>query len=87
MSYEDERDDSDEGEPSLVDMTQAAIKMLSKNKDGYFLMVEGGMIDHAHHGARVSRSRMMPFFLQFRETHLIIPIASGPASIERGMDA
>ena len=64
MSYEDERDDSDEGEPSLVDMTQAAIKMLSKNKDsGYFLMVEGGMIDHAHHGARVWTSFPFPQFL------------------------
>ena len=51
MSYEDARDaESETGEPSLVEMTEVAVKMLSKNKDhGFFLMVEGGNIDHAHH--------------------------------------
>ncbi|GAK32286.1 alkaline phosphatase, tissue-nonspecific isozyme [alpha proteobacterium Q-1] len=38
------------GEPSLADMTGIAIDMLRKNDKGYFLMVEGGRIDHAHHG-------------------------------------
>ena len=37
-------------EPSLTDMTVAAIKMLSKDDNGYFLFVEGGRIDMAHHG-------------------------------------
>ena len=37
-------------EPSLTDMTVAAIKMLSKDNNGYFLFVEGGRIDMAHHG-------------------------------------
>ncbi|WP_264875756.1 alkaline phosphatase [Vibrio agarivorans] len=37
-------------EPSLADMTEAAIKVLQKNQDeGFFLMVEGGRIDHGHH--------------------------------------
>lgn len=36
--------------PSLTDMTVAAIKMLSKDDNGYFLFVEGGKIDLAHHG-------------------------------------
>lgn len=35
--------------PSLSDMTEAAIKMLQKEENGYFLFVEGGMIDQAHH--------------------------------------
>ena len=35
-------------EPSLADMTEAAIKILQKEKNGYFLFVEGGMIDQAH---------------------------------------
>ncbi|CAO1408222.1 unnamed protein product [Diamesa hyperborea] len=35
--------------PSLTDMTVAAIKMLSKDDNGYFLFVEGGKIDLAHH--------------------------------------
>jgi alkaline phosphatase len=30
-------------------MTAAAITRLSQNPSGYFLMVEGGRIDHAHH--------------------------------------
>ena len=36
--------------PSIADMTKKAIEMLSKNTEkGFFLMVEGGRIDHAHH--------------------------------------
>ena len=63
MSYEDARDaESETGEPSLVEMTEVAVKMLSKNKDhGFFLMVEGGNIDHAHHGSRVRRSQLLLF--------------------------
>lgn len=37
-------------EPSLVEMTEAAIEVLSKGKNGYYLFVEGGLIDWAHHG-------------------------------------
>lgn len=36
-------------EPSLSEMTVAAIKMLQKEENGYFLFVEGGLIDQAHH--------------------------------------
>ncbi|XP_055374729.1 alkaline phosphatase-like [Condylostylus longicornis] len=36
-------------QPSLEEMTESAIKLLSKNPKGYFLFVEGGRIDHAHH--------------------------------------
>lgn len=36
-------------EPSLTDMTVKAIKMLQKDENGFFLFVEGGRIDHAHH--------------------------------------
>lgn len=39
-----------EKEPSLRELTEAAIKLLSKEPLGYFLFVEGGRIDHAHHG-------------------------------------
>ncbi|CAG9774068.1 unnamed protein product [Ceutorhynchus assimilis] len=35
--------------PSLEEMTEAAIKILSKDNTGYFLFVEGGRIDTAHH--------------------------------------
>ncbi|XP_053612177.1 membrane-bound alkaline phosphatase-like isoform X1 [Plodia interpunctella] len=36
-------------EPTLEEMTEIAIKMLSRNEKGFFLFVEGGRIDHAHH--------------------------------------
>ncbi|KAL5233293.1 hypothetical protein ACI65C_000703 [Semiaphis heraclei] len=35
--------------PSLELMTETALKVLSKNENGFFLMVEGGLIDAAHH--------------------------------------
>ncbi|XP_026738716.1 alkaline phosphatase, tissue-nonspecific isozyme-like isoform X2 [Trichoplusia ni] len=38
-----------ENQPSLEEMVEVAIKMLSRNPKGYFLFVEGGRIDHAHH--------------------------------------
>ncbi|MBT4644014.1 MAG: alkaline phosphatase [Deltaproteobacteria bacterium] len=37
-------------EPDLSEMTRAALKILSQNPKGFFLMVEGGRIDHAAHG-------------------------------------
>lgn len=51
MSYNTLRSQEDDGEPSLTEMTKAAIKILEnkKNKNGFVLMVEGGKIDHAHH--------------------------------------
>ncbi len=49
LKLEMERAGDKAGEPSLADMTQKAIEVLSRNEDGYFLMVEAGRIDHAHH--------------------------------------
>lgn len=36
--------------PSLKEMTEVAIAILSQDPDGFFLMVEGGQIDWASHG-------------------------------------
>ena len=36
-------------EPSLAEMTVKALEVLSKDRDGFFLVVEGGRIDHAAH--------------------------------------
>lgn len=47
MSYDLDRDPAKE--PSLAEMTTKAMDVLAKNKTGYFLMVEGGRIDHALH--------------------------------------
>jgi alkaline phosphatase len=49
MKYEVDRIDDAAGEPSLAEMTAFAIDILSKDPDGFFLMVEGGRIDHGHH--------------------------------------
>ena len=37
-------------------MTQIAIQTLSKNDKGFFLMVEGGKIDKAHHESWAHRA-------------------------------
>ena len=54
MSYELDRDPAKE--PSLSQMTVKAIDALAKNTNGYFLMVEGGRIDHALHGSNAKRA-------------------------------
>ena len=47
MAYDIDRDPAKE--PSLAEMTQKAIEKLSKNKNGFFLMVEGSKVDWAAH--------------------------------------
>ncbi|MEW5423220.1 alkaline phosphatase [Amorphus sp. 3PC139-8] len=54
MKYETDRADSDE--PSLTDMTKAAIEYLSKNENGYYLEIESGRVDHANHDGNVFRA-------------------------------
>ncbi|NXN46256.1 PPBI phosphatase, partial [Rhinoptilus africanus] len=36
-------------DPSLSEMVEAAITILSRNPSGFYLFVEGGRIDHGHH--------------------------------------
>ncbi|XP_064611812.1 alkaline phosphatase, tissue-nonspecific isozyme-like [Liolophura sinensis] len=54
MDYEVSRDKSPTGQPSLAEMTELAIKVLQKNEKGFFLLVEGGRIDHGHHASRAA---------------------------------
>ena len=56
MQYEHERKADRAGEPSLADMTRAAITRLRNNPKGYVLLVEGGRIDHAHHKGNAHRA-------------------------------
>ncbi|KCZ64406.1 alkaline phosphatase [Hyphomonas atlantica] len=56
MKFAIDRADDPAGEPSLVDLTKAAITRLSRNDEGYMLMVEGGRIDHGHHGVSAIRA-------------------------------
>ncbi len=51
MTYVAERGE-DSSEPTLVEMTRIAIRHLSANEKGFFLMVEGGRIDHGHHDGK-----------------------------------
>jgi len=39
----------DNATPSLAEMTQKGLDLLSRNQDGFFMVVEGGRIDHAAH--------------------------------------
>ncbi|XP_064090180.1 alkaline phosphatase-like [Macrobrachium nipponense] len=43
-------------DPTLPEMTKFAIEMLSKDPNGYFLLVEGGRIDLMHHGNEVRQA-------------------------------
>lgn len=54
MEYSVDRDTNKE--PALVEMAAKAIEILSKNPKGYFLMVEGGRIDHGHHAGNAYRA-------------------------------
>jgi alkaline phosphatase len=42
--------------PSLAEMTTAALDVLEKRPDGYFLLVEGGLIDKASHLNNAART-------------------------------
>ncbi len=41
------------GQPTLKEMTEAALDVLSEDPDGFFLMVEGSQIDWANHARNV----------------------------------
>jgi len=56
MEYEVDRPRDTAGEPSLTQMTRAAITSLQRHQQGFFLMVESGRIDHAHHSGNAYRA-------------------------------
>ncbi|MDN3639010.1 alkaline phosphatase [Simiduia curdlanivorans] len=56
MAYDLDRAQEQYSEPSLADMTRVAINRLKSHKNGFFLMVEGGRIDHAHHASNAARA-------------------------------
>lgn len=56
MAFEADRSGDAFGEPSLAEMTRKAIEILRQDKDGFFLMVEGGRVDHAHHAGNAARA-------------------------------
>lgn len=56
MAFDHDRDTSPTGQPSLEEMTRAAIRALSRDPHGYVLMVEGARIDMAHHYGNAYRA-------------------------------
>lgn len=56
MNYAADRNNDGAGEPSLTEMTAKAISVLQNNKNGFFLVVEGGRIDQAHHAGNAFRA-------------------------------
>ncbi len=84
MDYELDRDFLKKGtvekfpdQPGLVDMTRTALDELSKNPEGFFLMVEGSNIDKASHPLDWDRAVMdtiefdkaIAVALEFTRTH------------------
>lgn len=67
----------DNREPSLQALTSFALDFLSKNPNGFFLMIEGGRIDHAGHANNLENliaevkafNRVGETVLAFAQTH------------------
>lgn len=56
MQFEADRAQDPGTEPTLREMTRFAIERLQQNERGFFLMVEGGRIDHGHHAGNAYRA-------------------------------
>uniref|UniRef100_A0A8C6V038 Alkaline phosphatase n=1 Tax=Neogobius melanostomus TaxID=47308 RepID=A0A8C6V038_9GOBI len=54
LTYDLER--NKETDPSLTEMVDVAIKILRKNPNGFYLLVEGGRIDHGHHEGKAKQA-------------------------------
>nr|XP_033777818.1 alkaline phosphatase-like [Geotrypetes seraphini]XP_033777819.1 alkaline phosphatase-like [Geotrypetes seraphini] len=54
MIYELDRNNVTD--PSLSEMVTVAIEILKKNQKGFFLLVEGGRIDHGHHEGKAKQA-------------------------------
>ena len=49
LAYDFDRETTQPSQPTLAEMTVKAIEMLNKDKDGFFLFVEGSKVDWAAH--------------------------------------
>lgn len=56
LQFEHDRTRIAPSEPSLADLTRAAIGRLTRDPEGFVLVVEGGRIDHAHHFGNAHRA-------------------------------
>jgi alkaline phosphatase len=56
MQYDHDRPKDKAGEPSLAQMAAKAMDILSRNPEGYVLLIEGGRIDHGSHAGNAFRT-------------------------------
>ncbi len=56
MQFDADRARDRAGEPSLAEMTDHAIRSLQAKSRNFFLVVEGGRIDHGHHAGNAYRA-------------------------------
>lgn len=56
VQYEADKANDGAGEPTLTEMTDKALRLMMKERKGFFLHVEGGRIDHAHHAGNAKRA-------------------------------
>ncbi|XP_042237829.1 alkaline phosphatase-like [Homarus americanus] len=56
LPYEFEKIQKKLDVPTLAEMTETAINILKQEPKGFFLLVEGGRIDHAHHDTVAHRA-------------------------------
>ncbi|MBY0275018.1 alkaline phosphatase [Candidatus Binatia bacterium] len=56
MQFNADRAKDPGGEPTLAQMTAKALDVLQRAPEGYFLLVEGGRIDHGHHAGNAYRA-------------------------------
>ena len=56
LEFESVRAEKAPDQPSLAEMTAAAVDILAKSPKGFVLMVEGGRIDHGHHAGNAYRA-------------------------------
>ncbi|XP_014908094.1 alkaline phosphatase, tissue-nonspecific isozyme [Poecilia latipinna] len=54
MPYDLDRNSNTD--PSLTEMVEVAIKILQNNPNGFYLLVEGGRIDHGHHEGKAKQA-------------------------------
>ncbi|XP_068248900.1 alkaline phosphatase-like [Palaemon carinicauda] len=54
--YEVDRDNSSQGTPHIKEMVEVALRRLRRHEEGYFLLVEGGRIDHGLHDSKPKRA-------------------------------
>ncbi|WP_354623418.1 alkaline phosphatase [Psychromonas sp. MME2] len=66
IEYSNSKHDPKRTQPSLKEMTEKALDILSQDPDGFFLMVEGGQIDWAGHNN--DAGTMLHEMLKFDET-------------------